>query len=140
MEWTLQDDLRLERLNRLLAAVGFPRSHAQFADFPPGRDGATGWIGRDPYAAIAIRLPDVEAEVTLLHEAAHWRLGHEEPGSGYAAARQRDEDEGTDHHRAPFEHAANDLAREWMDEHVDLLTDLAASKEALNLDDTHYSA
>src|SRR4051812_16783851 len=77
MEWTFEDDLRLTRLNRLLSAVGFERSHAQFADFPPGTDGATGWIGRDPYAMIALRLGDAEAEATVLHEAAHWRLGHE---------------------------------------------------------------
>ena len=38
----------------------------QFADFPPGTDGATGWIGRDPYAMVALRLSDAEAEATVL--------------------------------------------------------------------------
>jgi hypothetical protein len=140
MDWTFEDDLRLTRLNRLLSAVGFERSHAQFADFPPGADGATGWIGRDPYAMIALRLGDAEAEATVLHEAAHWRLGHEDPGSGYEAARDLDLQAGTDHHRAPYEHAANDMARSWIGEHASLMTDPDASRAFLDVDDSHYTA
>ncbi len=140
MEWTLEEDLRLTRLNRLLPAVGFERSHVQFADFPPGTDGATGWIGRDRYAMVAQRLGDAEAEATVLHEAAHWRLGHEEPASGYEEARNLDLQAGTDHHRAPYEHAANDLARAWIEEHASLLTDPDASRNYLDEDDAHYTA
>lgn len=140
MDWSTEEDMRLARLNRLLAAVGFERSHAQFADFPSGMDGATGWIGRDPYAMIAQRLGDAEAEATVLHEAAHWRLGHEDEGSGYRQARDLDSADGTDHHRAPYEHAANDLAKSWIEEHASLMTHPDASRAFLDADDLHFTA
>jgi hypothetical protein len=88
------------------------------------------------------RLTDAEAEATTLHEAAHWRLGHEDEHAGdYESARGADEAAGLDHHRGDYELAANALATEWIEDLRDtgLLTDPDASLRFLAEDDKKYT-
>lgn len=142
MNRTLIEDLRVTRLNALLRAVGFERSFVLLEDLPIGLHGMSGWINNDHCATIARRLTDVEAEATTLHEAAHWRLGHEDELAGdYEAARLVDETEGRDHHRGDFEHAANHLAGEWIEElrESGLLTDPDLSIRFLVEDDGKFT-
>lgn len=142
MEQTVIEERRVTRLNALLRAVGFERSFVLLEDLPIGLDGMSGWINNDHSATIARRLTDVEAEATTLHEAAHWRLGHEdELAPDYEAARRADEREARDHHRAVFEQAANHLAAEWIEElrGSGLLTDPDVSLRFLVEDDGKFT-
>ena len=142
MDQILAESLRITRLNALLRAVGYERSFVVLEDLPAGYDGRSDWINGDHYATIARRLTDAEAEATTLHEAAHWRLGHEdEQASDYEAARRADEAEVRDHHRGEYERAANRLAAEWIEEMRDsgLLTDPDLSSRFLAEDDRKFA-
>lgn len=142
MDPTLSEELRIARLNALLRAVGYERSFVVLEDLPVGYDGRSDWINRDHFATIARRLTDAEAEATTLHEAAHWRLGHEdEHAVDYESARSADEAAGLDHHRGDYELAANALATEWIEDLRDsgLLTDPDASLRFLAEDDKKYT-
>ena len=133
------EEERIVGINALIAAAGFPHSFVQFEDFPLGVDGNTEWIGRHPYARVARRLADHEAEATALHEVSHWLLGHEDD-PGYVEAIAKDRAEGTDKHRAPWERAANARARDLIRELADGMSDAEASIAYLIEDDGHYAS
>lgn len=132
------EEARIVRINALIAAAGFPHSFVQFEDFPLGVDGKTDWIGRHPYARVARRLADHEAEATALHAVSQWLLGHEDD-PGYVDAIAKDRAEGTDKHRAPWERAANARAGDLIRGLAQGISD-AASIAYLIEDDGHYAA
>lgn len=133
------EEARIVRINALIAAAGFPHSFVQFEDFPLGVDGKTDWIGRHPYARVAPRLADHEAEATALHEVSHWLLGHEDD-PGYVEAIAKDGAEGTDKHRAPWERAANARAGDLIRKLAEGMSDVKASIAYLIEDDGDYAA
>jgi hypothetical protein len=137
VDFDMAEEAKIVRINELIAAAGYPNSFVQFEDFPLGTDGKTDWIGRDPYARVARRLSDPEAEATALHEVAHWQLGHEDDPA-YVEAIAKDAAARTDVHRAPWERAANSRGRELIRELADRMSDPEASIRSLIADDSHY--
>jgi hypothetical protein len=133
-----REQARLERLNRLIHAAGFDASFAVLEDLPDGEDGWTGWVIRHPYACIARRLTEPAAEAKLLHEVAHWTLGHEFDYA-YRAAASTDMGEAGLHAMGPWEIEADALAVALVDDLRLLVADPAASLEALFDDAARFS-
>ena len=131
------EESRLERLNRLIHASGFEASFATLEDLLEGPDAWTGWVDREPYACVARRLPDATAEARVLHEVAHWTLGHEFDFA-YRAAVDADASSDGGNARGPWEIAANALAAALVDDLNDMLSDPSRSIEVLTTDTARF--
>jgi hypothetical protein len=133
-----QERDRLDRLNRLIHAAGFDASFAVLEDLPDGEDGWTGWVARHPYACIARRLTEAAAQAKLLHEVAHWTLGHEFDYA-YRAAASPDMGAAGRSASGPWEIEADALAVALVDDLSLLTADPAASLQALFDDAARFS-
>jgi hypothetical protein len=72
------------------AATGSPRASVILAEMPPTIEGYIQITNGDPDLVISRALPPVGKEAAVLHEAGHWREGHEaDLAEAYAAARAR---------------------------------------------------
>ena len=83
-----------------------------------------------PLVTVRASLSGVEQEAIVLHEAAHWRLGHVS-NEAYRAAASADAAASLDAARAPFEREANEHALTTLLSEAAVLSQLGSPKAAV---------